>query len=190
MKRQFFQHGLCSLFSQLHHVKGFLLIRFADRIFQQRAAVADLFFPHLLRPVQMSERHIVKSSQNGDIHIIDPAHAQHFRIARLRTDLQSCAAVPPCVKLMREKDISLCKINLFPVKHRLYGRRIVLRQFSAAESPHIPWFQEGEQVEVHFSVRILQRYFPQMVLFCLRRFPGNIDLMGAKQSAGVIQPLR
>ena len=52
-----------------------------EGILQRRSAVAYRLSPYRLRPVEMPQRHIIKSLQNGDIHLVESPDGNLLRLA-------------------------------------------------------------------------------------------------------------
>ena len=60
MERKLLNMHRLALRAKLDYMEGLLLPCLADRIFQERPAVADMIHAHSLRAVQMPQRHIIK----------------------------------------------------------------------------------------------------------------------------------
>ena len=113
-------------------MERFFLPRLADRIFQERTAVADIFAAGLLGSVEMSQRRVVKLFQDRYIHIIYTAHTEQLRITGFQTDLFSGPAVSSRIELMGHDYIALPGIDLLTFKHSLNSCSITLRHLPSA----------------------------------------------------------
>ena len=91
-----------------------------EGILQRRSAVADRLSPYRLRPVEMPQRHIIKSLQNGDIHLVESPDGNLLRLALDR----------PRHKLMGNQNVADVRINLHSFQHCLYRIRIGTDLFS------------------------------------------------------------
>ena len=130
----------------------------ADRIFQGRAAVTDMGGFHHLRPMDMPKGHIVKLLHHGCIHIVQAAYRKDglFGIAALRL-------LPLVgVKLVGQQHVPLAEINPFPAKNLPHCRFIVSNYALRKQVAHIARLEEGEEIEIHLAMHILQHNFFQV----------------------------
>ena len=181
------QFGLPLAFRpQRHHRQRFVLVHFGKRIFQQRAGITDAVAAGPLRPVQVTQRHIVEAvKQRG----VDKFHAaERFAIGQRFFRLAQFWLFDPADKAVRNQHVALSRIpgRLNLAKNRLHRRVLVANLRLPHYIAHLGRVSERRQVKVHRAVPVMQRHPPRL----RPQPPFDMQPLRFQYAAAKAQPVR
>ena len=123
-----------ALCAQLHKGSDLVLPRLREGVLQRRAAVAQGLPPHLLRAVQMPQRHIVKGIEQGGVHAVHPAHRRFLALAGRSTRH----------KLVRHQHAAVAGVGDTVPQHAGKGIVVALNRLVRPDVPHHSGLQKGQ----------------------------------------------
>ena len=130
----------------MHHRHALVVLRFGEGVFQRRAAVADPVRAHILRAVEMAQRHIVEVLKHGGVHVVAAAHRQLFGLAGGRAG----------DKLVGQQHVALRGVHRHAFQRHADGVGIAFDGLVRRKAPDMGGLKEGQQPEMHRPVFVAE----------------------------------